>query len=454
MPAQNDSNLPTAPLNILVVDDELNVRRTLSIALEADDHSVVAVGNRADAITEVASRSFDLALVDLRLGSDSGAQLLSELAASSPWTSVVIITAHGSIDAAVDAMKRGAIDFLVKPFTPAQVRLVTGRVQRLKSLERRVVELQSMVGSEQRGALLDSKHPAMQRAVQMARQVAATDASVLIRGESGTGKGLLARAIHGWSHRADKPFSTISCPSLSTQLLESELFGHVRGAFTGAIRDNPGRLAASEGGTVFLDEIGDLPTELQPKLLRFLQDRQYERVGDTRTRHGDVRILTATNVDLEDAVREKRFRQDLFYRINVVQIDLPPLRERANDIEPLAEQMLAELSQGRRAGALAPATVEVLKRYCWPGNVRELHNVLERATILATGHEILPEHLPPNLAAAPPKPTAPGDLVSLDALEEQHIRRVLAATRSLDEAAGILKIDVATLFRKRKRYGI
>jgi NtrC-family two-component system response regulator AlgB len=233
------------------------------------------------------------------------------------------------------------------------------------------------------------------------------------------------------------------------------LFGHVKGAFTGAVRDNPGRIAASEGGTLFLDEIGDLPMELQPKLLRFLQDREYERVGDTGTRRADVRVLTATNLDLQEAVRAGRFREDLFYRLNVFQIELPPLRERPDDIATLAETMLGALRRGKPIVGFAMEAVAALRAYGWPGNVRELRNVIERAVILCRGERIGIEHLPPNFSAPPPdRMPEVGRLVTLDALEEAHIRRVLAATKTLDEASEVLGIDVATLWRRRKKYGI
>lgn len=440
-------------LRILVVDDEINIRKTLSLALEAEGHSVTAVSNSRDAMTEAGRACFDLAFVDLRLGTESGQKLIPALKASNPWIAVVAITAYGSVDAAVETMKRGAADFITKPFTPAQINLVTQRVAQTRALENRVEELQEALSSSGADLLLSSEHPQMQRSIEMARQVAASDATVLIRGESGTGKGVLARAIHGWSKRSHKPFSTVSCPSLSAQLLESELFGHAKGAFTGAVREHAGRIAISEGGTLFLDEIGDLPAELQPKLLRFLQDREYERVGEVTTRRADVRILCATNVNLEDAVRSGKFREDLFYRVNVFQIDLPPLRERPKDIVPLAERILAELSREKRGVTLSEPAAEAIKQYRWPGNVRELRNVLERALILCGGQPIGPEHLPPNLTNPQNAPRTP-ELASLAELEERHIRHVLAITKSLDEAAKILGVDVATLWRRRKKYGI
>jgi NtrC-family two-component system response regulator AlgB len=269
---------------------------------------------------------------------------------------------------------------------------------------------------------------------------------------------VLVKAIHGWSQRREKPFGTVSCPSLSKELLESELFGHVKGAFTSAVRDNPGRIAMCEGGTLFLDEIGDLPLALQPKLLRFVQDREYERVGEQITRRADIRVITATNVDLERSVAEGKFREDLLYRLNVIQIEIPPLRERVDDIVLMAERMLAFFTRSRGGAArkvlgFSAEAIEVLKRHTWPGNVRELRNVIERCAILATGEWVGPELLPGSLSAPPADP-APGAMISLEALEELHIRRVLAGTKSLDEAAEVLGIDAATLWRRRKKYGI
>jgi NtrC-family two-component system response regulator AlgB len=441
-------------LNILIVDDEINIRKTLAMSLELDGHAVTAVSNARDALAESAQKTFDLAFVDLRLGADLGLNLIPGLQAQSPWMRIVIITGYGSIDTAVETMKLGATDYLTKPFTPGQVKVVVERIARMRALENRVAGLEEMVGQSGGEPMLKSANPGVQRAIELARKVAPGDTTVLIRGESGTGKGILARAIHAWSNRAGKPMGTISCPTLSAQLLESELFGHVRGAFTGAIRDNIGRIAASDGGTLLLDEIGDLPLELQPKILRFLQDREYERVGEARTRRADVRVITATHVNLESAVAGGRFREDLLYRIKVIQIDLPPLRERPEDIGEFAERFLGEVARGKHIGGFTAGAIEALKSYRWPGNIRELHNVVERAALLCEGTEVGVQHLPSEFTGAKSSAEVIGDALPLDKLEELHIRKVLARTKSLDEAAKTLGIDLATLYRRRRKYGL
>ncbi len=452
-----DKNSPAviSPLHVLVVDDELNIRKTLAISLETEGHKVTAVSNFQDALAEASYRSFDLAFVDLRLGTDDGLDLIPALLAATPWLKVIVITAYASIDTAIEAMRRGATDYIPKPFTPAQINLAVSKVFEVRSLEQKVAALQEDLGRQQPEIDFSSSSPLMQKAVNLARQAAFSEATLLLRGESGTGKTVLARAIHSWSGRAAKPFSIVSCPSLSPQLLESELFGHVKGAFTGAVRDNPGWIAASDGGTLLLDEISDLPLPLQPKLLRFIQDREYERVGDTVTRKADVRLIAATNTKLEDAIKEGRFREDLYYRLNVIPIEIPPLRERPEDVPVLADKLLAFHARTNHRSYLGfkDEALRALAAHSWPGNVRELSNTIERAAILCQTDRIGLECLPTNLLPRGAEVKI-GDSTSLEKIEEAHIRRVLANSRSLQEAAGILGIDQATLWRRRKKYGI
>jgi len=443
-------------LNILIVDDEAGLRRTFRTALETMQHVVTEARDSAQAMEFLSHRTFDAAFLDLRLGSEQGLDLLPEILRLAPALDVVVITAYATIETAVEAMRRGAFDYLPKPFTPNQLRLVLERIARARRVQSHVDELEAQVRAIVPEADLQTNEPTMRLALEVAHKAAPTDATVLLRGESGTGKGVLARTIHAHSPRAHAPFMTVACPSLSAELLESELFGHVRGAFTGAIRDTAGKVMVAEGGTLFLDEIGDLPAALQPKLLRLLQEKRFERVGETQTRASDVRILASTNRNLEADTAAGRFREDLLYRLNVIEVTLPPLCERRLDIMSLAEHLLHFFVQqsGKQILHFTPEVRDAFLTYRWPGNVRELRNVIERAVILCSQPGVGLADLPSQIASPPRPGIEVGAAVSLDELEAEHIRRVLATTPTMESAAEILGIDASTLYRKRKRYGL
>ncbi|AYF89256.1 sigma-54-dependent Fis family transcriptional regulator [Pseudomonas sp. DY-1] len=438
---------------ILLVDDEAAILRTFRYCLEDEGYSVATAASAAQAETILQRQVFDLCFLDLRLGEDSGLDVLAQMRVQAPWMRVVIVTAHSAVDTAVDAMQAGAADYLVKPCSPDQLRMAAAKQLEVRQLTARLEALEGEV--RRAGEGLFSQSPPMMAVLETARQVAGTDANILILGESGTGKGELARAIHGWSKRAKKAVVTINCPSLSADLMESELFGHNRGAFTGASESTLGRVSQADGGTLFLDEIGDFPLSLQPKLLRFIQDKEYERVGDPVTRRADVRILAATNLDLDEMVRDGRFREDLLYRINVIALSLPPLRERHEDILDLAERFLARFvgEYARPARAFSEEATAALLNYRWPGNVRELRNVIERATIICNQERVEVSHLGLGDTPTANAPRVGGPL-SLEDLERAHIAGVLATSETLDQAARTLGIDASTLYRKRKLYGL
>jgi two-component system, NtrC family, response regulator AlgB len=438
-------------MRVLVVDDEKNIRRTFSLALESMNHEVFTAATGKEAIDRLKQASFDVAFLDLKLSQESGLDVLEGIVRASPQTFVVIVTAYASVETAVEAMRRRAFDYLPKPCTPEQIRHVLSNVERTWRLERRVADLESRLVASGPEIDLATESSQMRKVIDLALKAAQSEVNVLLLGETGTGKSVLAREIHRRSRRPEGAFITVSCPSLSKELLESELFGHVKGAFTGAHQDTMGKVAAADGGTLFLDEIGELPLAIQARLLRLLQEREYERVGENIPRHADVRIISATNRDLAKAVVERAFREDLYYRLNVISLHMPPLRERAADVERLALLYLNFLAShtGKSVRAFAPAAVEALRRYSWPGNLRELRNVIERAVILSDHERIEVDDLSDIVGSI--SEVRLGGEFTLEHIEAEHIRRLIASHRTLEEVADILQIDPATLYRKRKK---
>ncbi len=439
---------------ILAIDDDPGLLESFSLCLGEVGYRVATATSLQAGLKLAAVQPFQVCLLDRVIGYDCGVDALPRLREVAPDMRVIMVTAHSRVDDAVQAIAEGAADYLVKPCSPEQLRIAVARQMDTRRLLDRLARLEQEAPARDHPP---SRSPKMAQLLDTARQVARTDANVLLLGESGTGKGVLAAAIHDWSPRAGAPFATVNTPSLSAELLESELFGHARGAFTGATASTQGRVSNADGGTLFLDEVGDFPLALQPKLLRFIQDREYERVGDPTTRRADVRLVSATNRDLEAMVRENAFRLDLLYRLNVITLTLPPLRDRREDVDALAEGFLRRYAKAyhRPASRLADAAMARLRAYAWPGNVRELQNVIERAVILSEGDVVGDEHLSLGAAAGEdPALPAVGAPVSLELLERRHIEAVLAGSHTLDAAARTLGIDSSTLYRKRKAYGL
>jgi two-component system response regulator AtoC len=438
---------------ILVADDEAGLRAFVAEALESDGHVVAQSCDGADAAQRLARESFDLLITDLKMPRLDGMALLRQVRAEQPELEVIVVTAHGSVESAVEAMKLGAFDYLQKPLSgPDELRLLAAR-----ALERRALRTAKDRAARSEPALppLAYGDPAMAPVVEALRKVARTNASVLLLGESGTGKEVAARTLHAWSARADGPFAAVNCAAISDTLLESELFGHEKGAFTGAVGMRRGRLELADGGTFFLDEIGEMPPQLQAKLLRVLQDRRFERVGGSRTIEADVRWVAATNRDIDELRASGALREDLYHRLAVFPITMPPLRDRRLDILPLAETLLARVGAviGRGPLVLTEGARQVIRAARWPGNVRELANTLERAAILADGNQICPEHLEiGHGVGAEARPEA-RRTESLEEVERAAIERALAAAGGNRRAAADqLGIGLRTLYDKLKRY--
>ncbi len=435
---------------VLVVDDEPNILKTIKIYLESVGFHVTSFLNPIDASVCLNEKDFDIAFFDLKMSPIDGMQLLKDCKQKSPDTTVVIITAHGSIDSAVEAIKAGAEDFLQKPFNMQEFQLFTERINEHHRLKREIKHLQQKLEETKPETEFITRSPSVLKQLDLARQIADSNLNVLIEGESGTGKEMMAQFIHNHSSRRNAPFMKVSCAALPETLLESELFGHIRGSFTGAVKDREGRFEAADGGSILLDEIGELPQTVQVKLLRFLQSKEFERIGENITRKVDVRVIAATNRKLIEAIKNGTVREDLYYRLNAVRIELLPLRERPEDILLLIQNFIKKYSQNRNIEISAEA-LKLLITYRWPGNVREMENVIERGVVFAKDGIIKSDFLPEEIQKVTENIAS---ILSLEQMEIRHIKHVLGVAADLDEAAHLLNIDPVTLWRKRKKYNL
>jgi len=424
------------PARILIADDEDSLRWVLEKGLRQAGYDVAAAKDGESALRAFGSEPYDLVFLDVRMPGLDGLTALAKLRESRPDANVIVMTAHGTMETAIQAMQRGAYDYLAKPFDLDEVLLLTERALEARRLTQEVARLRTGLQEVKEFSALIGRHPRMQEVYKAIGRIAGSDVTVLLRGESGTGKELVARAIHHYSRRSGRAFVAVSCAAIPGTLLESEMFGHERGAFTDAKERRLGKFELAQGGTLYLDEIGDMPVELQTKLLRALQERTIERVGGQESIRVDVRVLAATNRDLEVAIRQGFFREDLYYRLNVVTLNLPPLRERRRDVPLLVEHFLAKYADSLGERGVAPEALDRLVGHEWPGNVRELENVIQRAMVLAQNGVILPEHLPIG-------PVSAAASVAVDAtLEEIVERKLLECVRGLRERSSANLYDL------------
>jgi len=440
---------------ILVVDDDVEMRALVHDVLKARGHQVTTAGNGQEALIQLAQTDFAVVLTDLRMKGMEGTELLAEIKRLYPDTGVILMTAFGSVETAVEAMKHGASDYLTKPVKSDEIVRVVERVVREAALRREVSRLRKEVHKEYSFHQILGKSKAIQGVFDLIRRVADSPTNILITGESGTGKELVAKAIHYNSDRREAPFVPVNCAAIPEQLLESELFGHMRGAFTDAKMDKRGLFEEAQKGTVFLDEISELPLMLQAKILRVIQEKEIRRVGATKPISVDVRIIAATNLNLNDEVKAKRFREDLYYRLNVIELKLPPLRERREDIPLLVDAFLKKCGvvRGKEMKGVNEAALAMLMDYAWPGNVRELENVIERAVTLSLGEKISPDDLPPAVQGARGDrrvlDEAAEKTLPLHEIEKEYIKKILEKMGGNKyQAAHVLGIDRKTLYRK------
>jgi DNA-binding NtrC family response regulator len=444
---------------ILVVDDEEVMCESLAAWLREDGYVVDTASSGREAVEKARDRDYAIYFVDLKMpGGMDGIETMMQIRKLHAEASIIIITAYATVDTAITAMKEGAQEYIVKPCNPEEISLLVSRIIKVKNLQRENTILRKKLTRQYRVHDVISKNPRMHEILELAKEVASLPSTVLIQGESGTGKELIARAIHNAGDRASKPFVAVSCSALAETLLESELFGHEKGAFTGATAQKRGKFELADGGTIFLDEIGDISPKLQVDLLRVLQDRAFYRVGGTEEVRVDARVVAATHVNLQQAAAEGRFRDDLYYRLNVIEIRLPPLRERREDVPLLARHFLERIARelGRDVSEISETALGALMDYDWPGNVRELENAVERAVVTCRGHELSEEHFGfLTESAAPGKAWTVPPGASLQDMERAVIGATLRRTNgNIKEAAGILGIDRSTLYEKIKKYDI
>jgi DNA-binding NtrC family response regulator len=451
-----------AKSRVIVIDDDPDSLVSVAAALRRDGYDVHPFTDPREGLSYLSSDGADVVVTDLKMPGLSGMEVIGRVVAEHPGVSVVVLTAFGTVYNAVEAMRAGASDFLEKPVGIPQLRAAVFKAVKDRERNREIEQLREEMGQRYGPEGIIAFSRTMEEVIRKIRLVAPTRMNVLIQGESGTGKELVARAIHALSPRRSKPFLPLNCAAIPESLLESELFGYEKGAFTGAVATRQGKLEAAEGGTLFLDEVGDMALSLQAKLLRAIEQKEISRVGGPQVIRVDVRILAATNRDLKERVAEKAFREDLFYRLNVFSIVVPPLRDRREDIPRLADYFLQETGRENKAAQkrLSPEALKVLLAYRWPGNVRELRNAMEVAALVAKREEIEPEDLPPEIpgGAIPPSAVGPIPLPAprtLDEVERDAIRAALKETKgNKKEAAKVLGIGIATLHRKVKEYGI
>jgi len=444
---------------VLVVDDEEDVRDALRDGLSTYGHRTETAADGPEALEKIRSSQFDIAIIDLKMPRMDGIELLKSIRSIDENIEAVMLTAFATVGSAVSALRLGAFDYLTKPTRIEEINHVINNIMEKKNLKEENRFLRRRLKEQRQFDTLVSISPKMREINQIINRISANDSPVFIEGESGTGKELVARAIHYNSKRAKKPFIPVNCGAIPHHLLESELFGHKKGAFTGAIADNLGLFRAANSGTLFLDEIGEMPGFLQVKLLRVLQDHEIRPVGSTETTHTDVRIIAATNSDVEHALQERVLRKDLYYRLSVVHVKIPPLRDRTGDIPILVHHFIKTFNEkySRKVKSLAPECMEMLTAYDWPGNVRELENIVERAFALNCDHEITTENLPPRFLQPRPttRPTRVGAMPTIEEMEKQLIERALRESGgNKGKAADMLGVGRKTIYRKIRKYGI